>query len=186
MAETAMDIHNGSLKMETCDARLDLIHVINTKSRWYNELVIQHSGPRRRLSVSRKDRNSVGYWFSSYNTLNAAEETDYIQHSEDLFAMVPKSKTPLRRFMEHLSHFRLFRLWMKASPVQDEDVYYTPDQRIDMLVNMVIALVGPIMFIVPLWGAGFRHLGCVSACDYYVLCRGVLVLCVVHDCCQAV
>jgi uncharacterized protein (DUF983 family) len=155
MAQSAPDVHNGSFRSESSEIRLDLIREIDQKLRAYNELAIQHSELRNRPPVAGKDRNNIVNWFSNHETAIAAEETEYIQHSEDLFAIVPKSKAPLRRFMEHSRHFRLFRLWMKASPVEDENVHYTSDQRIDLFVNLVIALVGLIMLIVPLWVLAF-------------------------------
>jgi hypothetical protein len=127
-----------------------------------------------RPPVPGKDRRSLANWFSNHKNAIAAAETEYVQHAEDLFAIVPKSKTPLRRFMERSQHFRLFRGWMKPSPVDDENVHYTSDQRIDMFVNIVIALIGLIMLIET------------STCDHHVFRCGVPVLRVIYDCGTAI
>jgi hypothetical protein len=154
-AKSALNRHNGTFREEFSEIRLDLVHEIDRKLRAYNELVLQHSELRKRPPVPSKDRRSLANWFSNHKNAIAAAETEYVQHAEDLFAIVPKSKTPLRRFMERSQHFRLFRGWMKPSLVEDENVHYTSDQRIDMFVNSVIALIGLIMLIVPLWWLAF-------------------------------
>jgi hypothetical protein len=154
MAKSAEDRHNGRFRGDL-KKRRDVVDKIDKKLRAYNELVIQHSKLRKRPPLDKKDRNNIVNWFWNHGNAIAAEESEYIQHADDLFAMVPKLKTPLRRFMEQSRHFRLFRLWMKASPVEDENVHYTSDQRIDLFVNLIIALIGLVMLIVPLWVLAF-------------------------------
>ena len=39
--------------------------------------------------------------------------------------------------------------------MEDKNVHYTSDQRIDVFVNTIIVMVGLIMFIVPLWVLAF-------------------------------
>lgn len=135
MAKSAEDRHNGTFRRDV-DARRRIVDKIDKKLRAYNELVIQHSELRKRPPVAKKDRNSLANWFWNHENAIAVEETEYLQHSDDLFAISPRSKTPVRRFLELSRHFRLFRLWMKASPVEDENVHYTSDQRIDLFVNI--------------------------------------------------
>ena len=154
MAKSAEDEHNGTFRRDV-EERRQIVDRIDKKLRAYNELVIQHSELRKRPSVAKKDRNNITNWFWNHENAITVEETEYIQHSDDLFAISPRSITPVRRFLELSRHFRLFRLWMKASPVQDENVHYTSDQRIDMFVNTIIVTVGLIMLIVPLWVLAF-------------------------------
>lgn len=154
MAKSAEDRHNGRFRGDL-KKRRDVVDRIDKKLRAYNELVIQHSELRKRPRVADKDRNNLVNWFYNHGNAIATEESEYIQHSDDLFAIVPKLKTPLRRFMEKSRHFRLFRLWMKETPVEDENVHYTSDERIDSFVNLIIALVGLVMLIVPLWWLAF-------------------------------
>jgi len=148
------DVHNGMFRGDSKERR-NIVRDIDKKLRAYNELVLQHSELRKRPPVSSKDRNNLVNWFETHGRAIASDETKYIHHSEDLFSIVPKSKTPLRCFMERSQRFRLFRWWLKASPIEDEDVHYTSDQRIDTFVNMIIALIGLIMLIVPLWVLAF-------------------------------
>ena len=152
---SARDIHNGSFRQEQSRERLALIHAIDQKLRSYNELVLQHSDLRKRPSVPRKDRTSLANWFSNNPDAILPEETEFIGHARDLFAMVPKVKTPLRCALERSSRFRLFRLWKIPPPIEDRNIHYASDQRIDMFVNTIIAMVGLIMLIVPLWVLAF-------------------------------
>lgn len=153
-AVSAPNVHNGSFRQETSQARIDLIREVDKKLRAYNELINQHSKIRRRPPVHDRNRTSLSNWFSNNDQAILAEETDYVKYSEDLFAVVSKSKTPLRLLLERSSHFRLFRLWLKPSQ-GDQNVYYTSDQRIDTFVDIIIALIGLIMLIVPLWVLAF-------------------------------
>jgi hypothetical protein len=69
--------------------------------------------------------------------------------------MVPKNKTPLRRLLETSSHFRLASLWRKPSKIQDDNIHYSSDQRIDLFVNVIMTSMGMIMLILPLWVLAF-------------------------------
>lgn len=154
-SEGVQEMHNGSFRQEASEERLALIHAIEKKLRSYNELVLQHSDLRRRPPVAKKDRTSLANWFSNNPDAILADETEFINHPQDLFAIVPKVETPLRRALERSSRFRLFRLWKTPPPIDDSNIHYTSDQRIDMFVNMIIAMVGLIMLIVPLWVLAF-------------------------------
>lgn len=145
------DRHNGTFRGETCVSRFLIVNEIDKKLRAYNELVLQHSELRRRPQVVKKDRDSLSNWFENHRNAIHKDETLYVDHAQDLFAMVPKSKTALRRFFERSSHFRRFGLWVTPPLMDDENVHYTSDQRIDTFVNMIIALTGLFMLIVPLW-----------------------------------
>ena len=154
-AKDAADVHNGSFRQETSHTRLDIVHTVQNKLREYNELALQHSQLRSRPRVPSKDATSISNWFYNHRNAILAEETDYVNHSKDLFAMVPKSKTPLRKFLERSSHFRLLRLWRKKSVVEDENIHYISDQRINLFVALVITILGLAMLIVPLWILAF-------------------------------
>lgn len=111
-SRSAPNVHNGTFRDDTSDDRRDLISEIDKRLQAYNELVIQHSKLRRRPPVAAKERRSLSNWFHNHDKAIQEDETLYIQHSEDIFAIVPRNKTPLRRVLERSSHFRLFRLWI--------------------------------------------------------------------------
>jgi hypothetical protein len=167
---TAIDIHNGSFREETSDTRLNLIREIDKKLRAYSncsqvrrnywliltdELVLQHSALRARPRVAQKDIASVSNWFYNHNNAIHPAETEYINSYEDLFSIVPKFKTPLRRLLETSSRFRLARLWRKAPKLPDENIHYSSGQRIEIFVNVINTTLGMIMLVVPLWILAF-------------------------------
>lgn len=84
------------------------------------------------------------------------EEQQYLSHDLDLFCVVPKEKTPLRRLLDRSRKFRIASFWKSdeapSLPVYDQDVVtYTSDKRIDRFVTMLIVGVGTIMLLVPMW-----------------------------------
>jgi hypothetical protein len=147
----APNIHNGSFRQETSTVRLSVLKRLEPKLRAYNDLVIQHSQLRRRPEVASKDIDSMANWFYNKPKAILDEEAQYIQKTDDLFAMVPKTKSPLRRFLERSSHFRFLRLWRQNIPQADENVHFSSDQRIDAFVAFVLTVLGLAMLISPLW-----------------------------------
>ena len=137
-----------------------------------DELALQHSQIQARPQVLKKDIDSLKSWF--YNKENAIleAETEYINHTADLFSLVPSSKTPLRSFLEQSRHFRLLGLWRDkdVDPIlqQDEYIHYSSDKRIDRVVATIIMILGVIMLIAPLWILAFvgdlaKRLGVICA-----------------------
>jgi chromatin segregation and condensation protein Rec8/ScpA/Scc1 (kleisin family) len=109
MAKSAEYRHNGTFRRDVAE-RCQIADRIEKKLRAYNELIMQHSELRKRPSVAKKDRNNITNWSWNHENAITVEETEYIQHSDDLFAISPTSKTPVRRFLELSRHFRLFWL----------------------------------------------------------------------------
>ena len=120
--------------------------------------MLQHSQLRARPLVPLRDQQSVSNWL--YNKENTIDESEiaFVDQRSDLFSMVPKSKSSLRRLLERSRHFRLARFWRIAptrlgdSPGFDHgDTNYSSDEKIDRFVNIVILLLGAFMLISPLW-----------------------------------
>lgn len=155
-AETAADVHNGSFREETSDERKSVLHEMSGKLRYYNEFILQHSELRKRLGVPRKDQASIQNWLYNHNDIAILpEEADFVNHSDDLFAVVARSKTPLRRLLERSQHFRLSRLWRtQATGNDDENVHYHSDARIDTFVSITMTTLGTFMLVAPLWILG--------------------------------
>jgi hypothetical protein len=140
-----------------------------------DELIIQHSDLRSRSRVPKKDVISISNWFHNHRNAILREETEYINEPNDLFAVVPKAKTPLRQLLERSSHFRLWRLWRKAPISEMENVHYGSDQRIDLFVALMSTVVGLMMLIGPLWILAFvtqtvKRLGIITAFLVIFLC----------------
>lgn len=142
-APTLANIHNGSFREDPCDERYELIRETNEKLRAYNDLVIQHAKIRRQPPVPRNNIASLRTWLANHGNQAVLEVKDsYLLHSEDLFAMAPKIISPLRRLMEHSVTFRFSRLWAKASTLQDKSVQLISDERNDIFINVIVALIG--------------------------------------------
>jgi hypothetical protein len=92
----APHVHNGSFRQESSTARLEVLRSLDPKLRAYNELALQHSQLRHRPEVPSKDINSIAIWFQNKPKAILDEEAQYMQKTDDLFAMVPKTKSPLR------------------------------------------------------------------------------------------
>lgn len=155
-AEAATDVHNGSFREETSSERKDVLVGIDRKLRAYNELVLQHSELRTRPKVPKKDQESLKNWF--YNHDDEAIhplEAKFVNHSDDLFAMVARPKTSLRQLLERSQHFRLSKFWQtRAGETHDSNIHYNSDERIDVFVSIIVTVLGLLMLIAPLWILG--------------------------------
>jgi hypothetical protein len=95
--------------------------------------------------------SSVSNWFYNHPKAILPEEAQYVSHKSDLFAIVSRDKAPLRRLFEKSARFRQWNLWRKAPRIEDENVFYTSDHRMDFFVGMIITFVGICMLVIPLW-----------------------------------
>ncbi|OBT63849.1 hypothetical protein VE03_06580 [Pseudogymnoascus sp. 23342-1-I1] len=168
----ADDIHNGSFRCDR-DDRTELVELIASKLSLYSSVshlkiisvpklfsdtfIIQQSELRKYPQAYRQDLTSVRNWHHNHdNRVIADEESDYLNHDQDLISIVAKEKTPLRRFLERSRKFRIFRLWhhhpRAELPVYDKDmITYTSDKRIDKFISTLIVAVGSVMLIAPMW-----------------------------------
>ena len=100
---------------------------------------------------------SVSHWFYNHPEAILPGESQYINQTSDLFAIASKDKAPLRRLLEKSTHLRQWSLWRKEPKVEDENVFYTSDHRMDFFVGMIITIVGICMLVVPLWILAFTQ-----------------------------
>ena len=85
-----------------------------------DEFVSIYSSLRTRPPAQSQEIQNVENWLlHRYRKAIFHSETDYIRHVNDLISIVPKIKTPLRRFLEQFRKFRLSRLFIvkKVSPM---------------------------------------------------------------------
>ncbi|KAI1743328.1 hypothetical protein F4680DRAFT_409826 [Xylaria scruposa] len=150
MDQQSPDTHNGSFRQETEQARLRLIHEIDKRLRSFYDLVSQHSELRSRPRVLSKDIHSIRNWFEMHHNAILADETEYINHERDLFSMVTRPRSPLRKLLERSSHFRLFSLWQKRS-LDEDRIRYTSELRIELCASIIVIVIGLAMLITPLW-----------------------------------
>jgi hypothetical protein len=119
--------------------------------------MLQQSELKKAPPACAQDIKSVCNWHHNHsNVAISAPETAYLSHDLDLYSVVPKEKTPLRRLLDRSRKFRIHSLWRTEKapqlPVYDQDVItYTDDKRIDRFVTILIVGVGTLMLLTPMW-----------------------------------
>lgn len=81
-----------------------------------DEFVLAHRQLRSDPRASSHEVKNVKNWFFNNNYPIHGEETHYINTDDDLVSLVPKVRTPLRRFLDLFVCFRLF-LFFRVRPV---------------------------------------------------------------------
>jgi hypothetical protein len=129
-----------------------------------DKLVLQHSQLRARPPVPGEDVQSVKEWLKNKETAIADDEVEYLNHVPDLFQLVSKNKSSLRRLLERSDHFRTFPVFRRPSTsvcedfiADDEHVHYHDDSKIDHAVTLIVLTLGVIMIVSPLWILEFVH-----------------------------
>ncbi|KAL2687391.1 hypothetical protein Neosp_004951 [[Neocosmospora] mangrovei] len=170
----APDRHNGRLRGDV-EERRALIELLSDKLYKYSEymktrrvqlklttldqldaFVLQQSKLRRYPEAPYRDIRSTRNWHYNHdNVAIAKEEQEYLQHDKDLICVAQKDKTPLRRLIDSSLTIRTLPIWRhkdKAVPNYDaEHVSYYSDSRMDKFASAVIAIIGVVMLITPIW-----------------------------------
>ena len=128
-------------------------------------MVLRHSQIRSQPQVPARNIESVSNWLYNAENAIADEETAYLTHTSDLFPLVPKPKSSLRKLLECSSIFRLSRFWRTKPSRSDPDmfeyleqhIHYSSDDKIERFVSITILILGVIMLIAPLWILAFVH-----------------------------
>jgi hypothetical protein len=99
---------------------------------------------------------SLKTWHSNHPDAIAREETTYLDHTADLFRLLPRNAEPLRKFLERWDSFTFFTLWRKEPdqglPVAErQEVLYMEDEKIDSFVLCVTVVIWLAMLIAPIW-----------------------------------
>lgn len=107
-------------------------------------------------TARRQDIRSLLNWHHNHD--NAAilpAEQRYLEHESDLFGVVQKDKTPLRRLIDHSRRLRTLSVWRLKSrnvPNDERDVVsYFSDKRMDTFASSTIVGLGIILLLAPLW-----------------------------------
>jgi hypothetical protein len=109
------------------------------------------------LSHAPQDIKSLENWHYNHDfKAIAPEEQKYLQYYRDLFSVVPKEKTPLRKLLEKSRQFHVFWLWRDKEapnlPIYDAgSITYNSDQRINQVMTTLIMVAGLTMIIAPIW-----------------------------------
>jgi hypothetical protein len=119
--------------------------------------ILQQAELKKYPQPSTQDIISLENWHWNHNNCAIAEEEKaYLSQKHDLFSLVPRVKTPLRRLLDRSRKFKLHRFWhSKDKPelpfYDDKVVTYTSDKRIDRFITVIIITVGMAMLIAPIW-----------------------------------
>lgn len=152
----AEDVHNGSLRDDS-EERLQVLDELRQTLMRYNKFILQQAELKKHPAPLPYDIKSLENWH--HNHLNAAispPEAAYLSHPRDLFSVVPKEKSPLRRLLERIESFRVHWLFSDRNaptlPSTDAQlITFISDKRIDAFINVVIISVGMAMLIAPIW-----------------------------------
>lgn len=116
--------------------------------------MLQQSALNQFSDAPQRDVRSIRNWH--YNHGSAAilnEEQKYLEQ-DDLFCVLQKDKTPLRRMIDKSYRLRTMDLWRRPDTVPDYDtshISYYSDKRIDHFASGVIIGIGTCLLIIPLW-----------------------------------
>lgn len=117
--------------------------------------MLQQSELRKLPQAPSRDVKSIRSWHSSHSDAAiSAHEIQYLGHDEDLFCVVRREKTPLRRLIDRSLMIRTLHLWKQTKDVPDYDannVTYYSDKRMDGFASIMITGIGIIMLITPIW-----------------------------------
>lgn len=109
--------------------------------------------------------NSLRNWFYNHEGAIYAKEQSYID-KDDLFPLIPKERSPLRRLFETSSRFRLSHFWKReklAGTISDlpvhchENIQLYSDKKIDDFVTFTTVFTGLVMLIAPIWILAYTH-----------------------------
>lgn len=106
--------------------------------------------------ASGKDIRSLCNWHHNHDHVAIApDECKYLEHTSDLFNVIQKDKTPLRRLIDHSHLLRTLSIWRfknQRAPNDEVDVVsYYSDKRINTFASGIIVGLGAILLLVPLW-----------------------------------
>ncbi|PMD52381.1 uncharacterized protein K444DRAFT_573140 [Hyaloscypha bicolor E] len=151
------DYNNGSFRQEIFMDRKILLDKIFIALEKYNSFIneyykLQHHPPAPKLDI-----RSVKRWLEvNHPDAISKDEAAYINHSDDLISVRPRSKSPIRRYLESVwwrtGFFPgIFKRQPSDELVVDGLTFWYNDDNIEAFASIVIGIAGLIMFIVPFW-----------------------------------
>lgn len=129
----------------------------NTLAKSKDGFILQQTELKKLPRAPNHDIESVQNWHYNHNTAINEEEQAYLTKPHDLFALLPRTKSPLRRLLERSKVFRLWLMWRKVTsdptlPVYDKKEFtHISDNRVDRCVNTVVVAIGIAMLVGPIW-----------------------------------
>ncbi|CAJ0548693.1 Ff.00g023060.m01.CDS01 [Fusarium sp. VM40] len=152
--KTAQDVHNGSFRKDAVEDRMLALELISEKLYRYNKFMLQQSALNQFSDAPRRDVRSIRNWHYNHGSAAILNEEQKYLDQDDLFCVLQKDKTPLRRMIDKSYRLRTMDLWRRPDTVPDYDashVSYYSDKRIDHFASGVIIAIGTCLLIIPLW-----------------------------------
>ncbi|KAI8945298.1 hypothetical protein F4801DRAFT_136462 [Xylaria longipes] len=149
------DFHNGSFRQDQ-NGRTVVLNKIRQRMLKYNEFILQQGEMKKFQSARGQDIRSLRNWHYNHDYVAISpEEWKYLEHESDLFGVVQKDKTPLRRLIDHSRRLRTLSIWRlknQSAPKDEDDmVSYYSDKRMDTFASSIIVGLGIILLLAPLW-----------------------------------
>jgi hypothetical protein len=124
-----------------------------------------------RPSVRPLDIRSLDNWLhKNHPSAISPSESAFINLAQDLIAISPQSKSPIRLLLERSNYFRttFFRHTPPDPLVIEPENYWNDDQRMERFAGALIGAAGLAMLVTPLWvlesvGDGQVRLGVITA-----------------------
>lgn len=119
--------------------------------------MLQQAQLKKFPSPSGRDIESIRVWHRNTNHYAIdGDEKSYLDEELDLFSLVPREKTSLRKLLDKSRVFRHLFLLRKSKtpelPLYNKSwVHYFSDELMDRCVTMVIVSVGTLMLVAPMW-----------------------------------
>ncbi|KAF2968578.1 hypothetical protein GQX73_g4999 [Xylaria multiplex] len=153
--KNAEDVHNGSFRQDST-SRSVVLSEIRQRILKYNEFVLQHAEMKKFQAARRQDIRSLRNWHHNHDyAAILPEEWEYLEHDDDLFAVIQKDKTPLRRLIDNSRRLRTLSIWRQGSQDALNDdgdwVSYYSDKRMNTFASAIIVSLGAILLLAPLW-----------------------------------
>jgi hypothetical protein len=170
----ALDIHNGSFRLETERPRHELIWDLQKRLKiysWYlhnlcvvfethilDEYLCSYNQIGNRTEVSSRDVNSVKIWLSRYPNAIQDAEKGYLDTGEDLVYVLPKPDRPWLHTKFSKVAYKFFRRRpTEASAFDSEHTFLHQEERSAKILTRTLLVMGLLMLIAPLWILEFVH-----------------------------
>ncbi|KAI6863355.1 hypothetical protein KC323_g5086 [Hortaea werneckii] len=147
----------GSLSDDPYPQRLALIQQALPLIQQYNDLVNSFTLLKEKQTASAHQIQNIANWFLWYpSAIDFEEEQHFKGHDGDLFAILPKRRSPLVTLMRR-SHWirRVFSLRPRDDRIDDPSNNYTSGTGVEVFATILILFVGLGMTFGSIWWLNF-------------------------------
>ncbi|KAI3335893.1 hypothetical protein F4824DRAFT_462831 [Ustulina deusta] len=154
--EIPRDINNGTIRDDLPERR-SLIANISAKLKEYDEAVLRYSEMRRLLPAPDRNVRNLQTWFENNEGAILKEETEFIQHRDELISISTPKSTLRQWFEDHIvtrvDVMGMFKRQTKLNlgTYDQTSVYTFSDDAINTLGSLAVFVVALVMLITPLW-----------------------------------